>query len=223
MGLVKSRIQIIWSGSTTVSAKGWTITIYSTGWGGWDSLWQKSGTNFIKPNGSYNVAFWDSIQIITWDSCSTNPTIKFQGTLTFSPIVHGSACASKPIQIGDWKIAINWALSDTYANYIGWSTYFNSTTTYDGSATFNAWATFTWTIVNIKWTRFQNSKVWINKNPTNNSTLQVNGWINIRNDQTSFTSNDFCTSWTIEYFEGTFYGCVNNTWKKFQMQNLPLQ
>ena len=217
---VKSRIQIKWSGSTTVSANNGIITITST-WDGGTSLWQTSWANFIKPkNDSYNVTI-GNIQIKTWDNggCSTNqliPGIIYTDKFFIRSSNYGWGCgiASKPIIMdSSWHVAINASINETYATVIGGTTEINGSVTVEweilGTSTLNTPSAVHNTSATINWNKFQSNKVWIQKTPGSLwEPLQINGGIQVSNYSTPTMNNTCNVEWAIEYYNGYFYWCA---------------
>lgn len=226
MGLVKSRIQIKWSGNTTVSAKGWTITITST-WGGWwDTLWTRKNDTTIQPSSntddvsvwSGNITFKASLGIN--NTCTQPQTYNYYPAITFNEnliIKHGDLieCATNYIHINQNWIWIGTEPNGTYRLNVNWGARMTNLTV-------NSYANISSATIGSH--QFTNTKVWINWSTTqdNDANLQVHGAISIDNNFSSApTSSTPCTAWSIAYRDGTFYGCTNNnTWKIFNMSDI---
>ena len=202
MGLVKSRIQIKWSGSTTVSAKGWTITITSM-WGGWwDTLWTRKDDTTIQPaSNTDDVSVWSGKITLMWswtDCSSWYPTIWYDSNLMIQD-QNLITCSSNYIRINQNWIWLGTAPSTNYKLNVNWG-------------------------ASINWNHFKNNRVWIQKNLreyTYNEPLQIGWWIQIWNKNSpSMNSGTNCNEnnvWAIEYHDGFFYWCVkknNNDYKR---------
>ena len=199
---VKSHIQIKWSGSTTVSAKNWTITITSTGWWDWNSFWQTGNNDILKPNlDTYQLGIGNTGIVLkgSWyQYCNDygnsvyGPVIGYESSLILKQYNTSIECVTSYIAIN-----MNWL-------WIGWIPTQNDNLLINGSA-------------KINWNYLRNNKVWLQKIPTSAETLQVNGWIQITENNTPYNNKtcDESLEGSIEYYSGNFYGCNGSKRKAF--------
>lgn len=175
-----------------------TINCNESGWGGgWTSLRENKGLDAIQPKNNKKISVWNDSIVLHWSwyfitDCSTAnyvyyPIINYSGNLL---IRHNNnlQCVYDYVLINQFWLWLGWVPERGKKLVVNWNAVIQNHS-------------------------FEENKVWINWRPDNDvhANLQVNGGIKIGSNLTTTpTSSTNCEPWSIDYYNGSFYGCMSN-------------